>query len=128
MKNFTHLLQKELEKLPYEKHVDDGQYNDGVLTGFEFGAIWAYELLTGKRYNNPKIINNLPRYVSLGNTEMKYDEDEDEYFRDAGNWSVKYKYHEGKLLSDCADMPWIHEFELKEITFDEWKAGNAGYV
>jgi hypothetical protein len=35
-------LGAELEKLPYTKHLDDGQYNDGQLAGFEFGATWGY--------------------------------------------------------------------------------------
>jgi hypothetical protein len=35
-------LGAELEKLPYTKHLDDGQYNDGQLVGFEFGATWGY--------------------------------------------------------------------------------------
>ena len=44
MKNFEELLQKELDKLPYTKHLDDGQYNDGQITGFELGARWALSL------------------------------------------------------------------------------------
>lgn len=43
MKNFEERLEDKLNKLPYEKHVDDGQYNDGVLSGFELGARWAYK-------------------------------------------------------------------------------------
>jgi hypothetical protein len=35
-------LGAELQKLPYTKHLDDGQYNDGQLVGFEFGATWGY--------------------------------------------------------------------------------------
>jgi hypothetical protein len=35
-------LGPELQKLPYTKHLDDGQYNDGQLVGFEFGATWGY--------------------------------------------------------------------------------------
>lgn len=44
MKNFEELLQKELDKLPYTKHLDDGQYNDGQIAGFELGARWALSL------------------------------------------------------------------------------------
>ena len=44
MENFEELLQKELDKLPYTKHLDDGQYNDGKLAGFELGARWALSL------------------------------------------------------------------------------------
>jgi hypothetical protein len=35
-----------LEELPYTKHLDDGQYNDGQAYGFECGARWAYEKLS----------------------------------------------------------------------------------
>lgn len=44
MKNFEELLQKELDKLPYTKHLDDGHYNDGQIAGFELGARWALSL------------------------------------------------------------------------------------
>jgi len=44
MENFKELLQKELDKLPYTKHLDDGQYNDGQVAGFELGARWALSL------------------------------------------------------------------------------------
>jgi hypothetical protein len=38
---FESALEAELNKIPYTKHVDDGQYNDGQLAGFEKGAEWA---------------------------------------------------------------------------------------
>jgi len=41
--NFLIGLEEQLAKFPYEKHVDDGQYNDGVLDGFELGAEWGYQ-------------------------------------------------------------------------------------
>lgn len=34
---------KEMDKLPFTKHVDDGLYNDGQLIGFELGANWMKE-------------------------------------------------------------------------------------
>lgn len=43
---FEQLLQVRLEELPYTKHLDDGQYNDGQAYGFECGARWAYEKLS----------------------------------------------------------------------------------
>ena len=49
------LISVELEKLPYEKHVDDGQYNDGQLLGFELGAEWGFkkalEILGDKKFS-----------------------------------------------------------------------------
>ena len=44
--DFEELLQVRLEELPYTKHLDDGQYNDGQAYGFECGARWAYEKLS----------------------------------------------------------------------------------
>lgn len=40
-KTFNKLLTEELNKLPFTKGVDDGQYNDGMLDGFELGARWC---------------------------------------------------------------------------------------
>lgn len=45
---FEELLLIELEKLPYEKHLDDGQYNDGQIAGFELGARWTFEMINKK--------------------------------------------------------------------------------
>lgn len=41
--NLDELISAELEKLPYTKHLDDGQYNDGQLVGFEMGAYWGFQ-------------------------------------------------------------------------------------
>ena len=48
MKNFEEKLKGELDKLPYTKHLDDGQYNDGVISGFELGARWVSSLQSGE--------------------------------------------------------------------------------
>ena len=69
----------------------------------------------------------LPLYISLGGkggTAMRYDKASDNYYRDAGIWDVDYKYMDGKLVSDCEHMEWIHEKELVEITYEEWKQSN----
>ena len=36
-------IDAECRKLPYEKHLDDGRFNDGQITGFELGAYWMKE-------------------------------------------------------------------------------------
>ena len=36
-------IEKECNKLPFEKHVDAGMYNDGQIDGFELGAKWMKE-------------------------------------------------------------------------------------
>lgn len=38
---FEEALDKQLDALPYTKHLDDGQYNDGQVAGFERGARWC---------------------------------------------------------------------------------------
>jgi hypothetical protein len=48
--NFEKKLQSELDKLPYEKHLDDGMYNDGQVAGFEIGARWAFESFSALRW------------------------------------------------------------------------------
>jgi hypothetical protein len=43
-KGFTEAMLLEQDKLPYTKHLDDGQYNDGQIMGFQLGAEWAYKI------------------------------------------------------------------------------------
>ncbi len=41
IKQFQTALEAEINKLPYTKHLDDGQFNDGQVSGFELGAEFA---------------------------------------------------------------------------------------
>jgi hypothetical protein len=41
-------LKVRLDELPYTKHLDDGQYNDGQAYGFECGARWVMDYVHGK--------------------------------------------------------------------------------
>ena len=45
---------EECNKLPFEKHVDCGMYNDGQVDGFELGAKWMREHILGKEYKTFK--------------------------------------------------------------------------
>ena len=45
---------EECNKLPFEKHVDCGMYNDGQIDGFELGAKWMKEQILNQTYNNEK--------------------------------------------------------------------------
>lgn len=38
----------EMKKLPYTKHLDDGQYNDGVIAGFEQGVEYVLKKARGQ--------------------------------------------------------------------------------
>jgi len=48
-------LEDELNKLPYTKHLDDGQYNDGQLLGFELGAKWGYNKAKETLYTEEQV-------------------------------------------------------------------------
>lgn len=64
------LIDIELKKLPYTKHLDDGQYNDGQLYGFELGAYWGFqkalELMSDKKFSE-----FLDREKELGISDIK---------------------------------------------------------
>lgn len=64
-------LEAELKKLPYTKHLDDGQYNDGQLVGFELGATWGYNKHKEKyKYTEEDILiirNKLVSMLPTGN-------------------------------------------------------------
>jgi hypothetical protein len=38
-------IEKYINSFPYTKHLDDGQYNDGVIVGAELGIEWYREQL-----------------------------------------------------------------------------------
>jgi len=59
-------LEAELKKLPYTKHLDDGQYNDGQLVGFELGATWGYNKHKEKyKYTEEDILIIRNKLVSM---------------------------------------------------------------
>ena len=41
-------IEKYINSFPYTKHLDDGQYNDGVMVGVELGIEWYREQLKHK--------------------------------------------------------------------------------
>jgi hypothetical protein len=66
-----------------------------------------------------------PLYVSLNGTTMRLVGNY--YYRDAGQWEVKYKFRKGKYYSVSA-IEHIHGIELKPITKKKWQETNAGYI
>jgi vacuolar-type H+-ATPase subunit H len=42
-------IEKFISTFPYTKHLDDGQYNDGVIVGIELGIEWYREQLKKKQ-------------------------------------------------------------------------------
>jgi hypothetical protein len=41
-------VEKYLKTFPYTKHLDDGQYNDGVIVGAELAIEWMKEQINNK--------------------------------------------------------------------------------
>lgn len=78
--------------------------------------------------NIMRAVNTPPRYIRIEGIEMQYNQKDGLYFRDAGIWSLNYKYYNGILVADCPDIPWLDNKELVEISRDEWEKGNKGYV
>lgn len=70
------LISDEVDKLPYEKHVDDGQYNDGQIAGFELGAYWGFqkalELMGDKKFTEEDIKKMMKR-ATYGWFESDFD-------------------------------------------------------
>lgn len=76
MENFEELLDQELDKLPYTKHLDDGQYNNGQLVGFEHGARWAMSvigsaLLSDLMKEHQEVISNPIRFTGVHIEKIK---------------------------------------------------------
>lgn len=45
-------VEKYLKTFPYTKHLDDGQYNDGVIVGAELAIEWMKEQIKNKVNEN----------------------------------------------------------------------------
>lgn len=45
-------VEKYLKTFPYTKHLDDGQYNDGVIVGAELAIEWIKEQIKNKVNEN----------------------------------------------------------------------------
>lgn len=41
-------VEKFIDSFPYTKHLDDGQYNDGVIVGIELGIEWYKKQLKSR--------------------------------------------------------------------------------
>lgn len=68
-----------------------------------------------------------PKFVKFNNGSALRLID-DEYYRDAGDWSTKYIFEDGVLLSWFDDLPHLHLQPLTEITEQEWRDDNGEYA
>jgi hypothetical protein len=64
-------LEDELNKLPYTKHLDDGQYNDGQLVGFELGATWGYNKAKETLYTEEQVNQKMIDFAEWCRTQYK---------------------------------------------------------
>jgi len=75
-----------------------------------------------------------PKYVKLiarkglHSSALRYQPEEKNYYRDAGAWSVDYKYKKDGLYSVSAQSSAAHDCRLVTITKAEWQKDNEGYV
>ena len=73
-------------------------------------------------------MENLPKYIKIegSNTAMRLVDGG--YYRDGGQWWLSWKIVGGSLLSRDETMPWLNNKRLIEITEEEWRKDNLGYV
>jgi hypothetical protein len=71
----------------------------------------------------------IPKYVRLKNSAMRLVNDS-VYYRDGGDWEVRFRILDGKLVSWAPELQdvGLHKIPLEEITHEEWKLDNKGYV
>ena len=50
------------------------------------------------------------------------------YWRDAGQWGVHAKKVGDQLLIDCPDLPHLNNLPLIEISAEDWRKDNEGYL
>jgi hypothetical protein len=83
-----------------------------------------------------KELKNLPPYISLNDcgmrlvvTELPYEPNIIEYYRDAGDWSIEIDVRtDGKIYSIINWIEELNGIELIPITYDIWKEDNENYV
>jgi hypothetical protein len=110
-------LLAELEKLPYTKHLDDGQYNDGQLVGFQFGATWGYNKAKEKyKYTEEDLRNAIDMarkfpYITKG--EIKFNTPIDEIIKFIQQPKIPVAF---ECEWTTKQMPEFHQDEPKTIT------------
>tara|TARA_R110000851_G_scaffold47990_1_gene116325 strand:+ start:2031 stop:2339 length:309 start_codon:yes stop_codon:yes gene_type:complete len=72
--------------------------------------------------------DKLPTFIILGTTTMRFRRNNNDYYRDAGNWSTSYKFKDGILISDIKQFPRIDGIKLIKITKKKWLETNKNYL
>lgn len=79
---------------------------------------------------NAKEDKTPPRFVkSFNHIAFRYIDEEKAYYRDAGSWYIKdYRVDVAGRMFAISDIESLNDTELIEITEEEWRADNKGYV
>ena len=70
--------------------------------------------------------SNPPPFVKMRSSYLRYREVENDYYVDAGNWSVGWAY-EGSTLRAVSNAPALHNVELVPCTKNVWFPKNKEY-
>lgn len=68
----------------------------------------------------------LPLYVMAGHTAMRFITEDNQYYRDSGDWSIDYDLIDEKVYAKTDEIPELNGIELVEISFDEYYKDNYG--
>jgi hypothetical protein len=115
-------LEDVLNKLPYTKHLDDGQYNDGVITGFEAGAIWGHNKAKEKyKWTDEDIANA----ITIAKNSMGVDNDGETCYSHLSTEQIIQSLQQPKypIAFECEDKI----YRVKSGTIQELKDGNGGH-
>jgi hypothetical protein len=71
-----------------------------------------------------------PKYVKIINSDCCLILSGDKYYRAAGQWEVGFRLSEDGLVAIpvCFNTNHLDGVQLVEVTREEWKKSNAGYI
>ena len=90
--------------------------------------VFGFELEDNVTQNKPVFNKKRPKYVRLKNTCLRYREEQNDYYRDAGSWSVDYTWDRNNVLTSVSTMEQLHGVELVEVGESAWHEDNGRYV
>jgi hypothetical protein len=112
-----------------ESQLEEGETLNGYYAVRISESSQFYKEIVQKALGEISCDYSLPKYVRLKNSAMRLVNDS-EYYRDGGDWGVRFKILDGKLVSWAPELEEVglHKIPLEEITHEEWKIDNEGYV
>lgn len=72
---------------------------------------------------------DIPKYVKICGTCLRYMEEPNDFYRDNGDWAINYIVKDGKFYTDPGYMvESLRNQEMIEVSYDEWRKDNDGYI